>query len=423
MKILWLSHLVPYPPKGGVLQRAHHLLCELARHHEVDLLAFNQAELMRTQFSSVQEGLAQASKFLGNVCRRHRFLPIPVDQRWKGKQLLALKSLIGAPYTIRWIQSDQYRSAVREWASAGYDFVHFDTISLVPYMRDIPEGTPAALDHHNIESSMLLRRADNENSWIRKAYFRQEGLRLRGFERQYCPRFKVNITCSDLDSSDLREIAPGSHVATVPNGVDTGYFAPRAEEAGAHRLIFVGRLNWYPNAQAATFIAERLWPVLKRAWPGLQMDLVGANPPAAALALSRRDNSFKVHGFVDDVRPLISRATAYICPITDGGGTKLKVLDALAMGKPLVAHPIACEGIAVEEGKSVLFAREPDEYVGHLADLFADPARRQMMSINARRLATERYSFTSIGAELAKLYEGLKEVATPQSFRRALREN
>jgi glycosyltransferase involved in cell wall biosynthesis len=150
--------------------------------------------------------------------------------------------------------------------------------------------------------------------------------------------------------------------------------------------------------------AGRLWPLLTREWPTLTMDIVGANAPAAAVELSRRDPRFKVHGFVDDVRPIMARATAFVCPIDDGGGTKLKVLDAMAMGKVMVANPIACEGIEVTEGTNVLFARTPEEYIEQLRGILFDGERRRQMGNAARKMVEDRYSYTAIGRRLAELY-------------------
>jgi glycosyltransferase involved in cell wall biosynthesis len=405
MKILWLSHLIPYPPKGGVLQRAHHLLCEVAKYHQVDLLAFNQVALMKPLFASADAGVAEASKFFQGVCRRHHFVPIPADGLRLGRQRLALRSLIGSPYNIRWLESEAFCSSLTRWvADTCYDVVHFDTISLVPYRDVIAGNSVTVLDHHNIESNMLVRRASKESHWLKKAYYFQEGLRLRRFERRYCSMFDLNITCSDLDSRALQEISPQSRVEAVPNAVDTDYFRPGVEESNL-RLIFVGRLNWYPNSKAVCFIAEHLWPKLKSTWPDVEFDIVGAHPPKAVVALSKREPNFKVHGFVDDVRPLMSRATAYICPISDGGGTKLKVLDALAMGKALIAHPIACEGIEVTPDENVLFAETPEDYVRQLLVILADKYRRGRLGAAGRLLVESHYSKIAVGRRLTELLE------------------
>jgi glycosyltransferase involved in cell wall biosynthesis len=407
MKVLWLSHLIPYPPKGGVLQRSHHLVCEVARYHEVDLLAFNQTALLKPLFETVAAGVAEAAAFFDGVVRRHHFVPLPGDTLRYGRQRLALRSLVGQPYNIRWLESAQFRRVLSQWvADTRYDLVHFDTLSLIPYRDVIARTSATVLDHHNIESSMLVRRSRNESSWPKKLYFLQEGLRLRGFERKYCPAFDLNVTCSDLDSSELLRLAPGSRVETVPNAVDTSYFTPgEAQEGEGPSLIFVGRLNWYPNAQAANFIAEELWPRLQATWPQLRFDLVGANPPQAPKSLAGRDPRFKVHGFVDDVRPMMTGATVYVCPITDGGGTKLKVLDAMAMGKALVAHPVACEGIAVVPEENVLFAQTPEDFVRQIGRLLGDRGLRQRLGAGARRMVETHYSKLAIGRQLAGLFD------------------
>jgi len=406
MKILWLSHLIPYPPRGGVLQRAHHLVNELAKHHDLDLLAFNQEALLRPIFPTVKDGVEEAARFLQERCRRWHFVRIPVDGRRLGKVGLAVRSLLGAPYNLRWLKSREFAACVRRWTGdTKYDLVHFDTVGLVQYEKNLAAACATALDHHNIESTTLIRRASNDTNSARKLYWLQEGVRLRRIERAYCPRFSMNITCSESDSHALRDIAPGSRVETIPNPVDTDYFRPCVEDSQL-RLIFVGRLNWYPNAQAVTFIVEQLWPAVSSIWPSIEFDLVGANAPRNAIALGKKDHRFRVHGYVEDVRPLLARATAYVCPITDGGGTKLKVLDAMAMGKAIVADPIACEGLAVVDGETVLLARSVAQYVEQLRTVFGQGDRRCSLGEGARRLAEERYGKVQIGKRLAKLYEG-----------------
>ncbi|MDX2505576.1 MAG: glycosyltransferase [Gammaproteobacteria bacterium] len=406
MRILWLSHLVPYPPKGGVLQRAHYMLREVARYHEVDLVAFNQKSLMAPFFPSLEVGLDEAEKVLGEFCRDTYFLDIPADKTKSGKYLMALKSIFSSdPYTINWLKSKEYAQLVdRLLAENEYDLVHFDTISLLPYFDSIG-SIPAVLDHHNIESHMLLRRVENETNALKKWYYGQEGKRLEKFEKEYCPQFALNITCSEVDANRLQEIAVGCRAVEVPNGVDIDFFKADGSEHRPNSLIFVGRLNWYPNTAAVRFIAHQLWPALKAAIPDINIDIIGANPPEDLVALSGEDLDFRVHGFVDDIHSFMNTAAVYLCPITDGGGTKLKILDALSMKKAIVAHPIACEGIRVSNGKNVMFAESVDDYVAAIKQLFKDGERRKAMGKEARALIEAEYSYTKIGKQLSELYQ------------------
>ncbi len=407
MKVLWFSHLVPYPAAGlGVLQRSYHLVRELSRAHEVYLLAFVQRKIIADLLGDVEEGLKGAREHLGEYCARVQFLPIPSDSSRLRRAWLAARSLTGAhPYTIRWLQSDAARSVAADWnASIDFEVVHFDTLSLAPY-RTIFRRAAKSLDHHNIESDMMLRRARIEEHPLKRLYFWQEGLRLRRYESRVCPQFDLNITCSSLDTQRLERVAPGVAVAEVPNGVDTEYFRPNGDSAHSRSLVFAGNMSWYPNAAAMLFFADRVWPVLKAKLPGVTMDVIGGNPPPRLSALAARDEDFHVHGFVSDVRPYIGRAAAYVCPIMDGGGTKLKILDALAMGKAIVAHPIACEGIEVQDGRDVIFAREPGEFATSIARLLESPELRRQLSLNARALAESSYSYSFIGRRLVSAIE------------------
>lgn len=406
MKILWLSHLVPYPPKGGVLQRSYNMLMETCIRHQVDLLAFNQKGLMSPIFESVEHGLAEAEGVLQNKCDNIKILPTPIDRVSYGKQITALKSLFTQPYNVIWLRCPEYRDIMGRWLEeSNYDLALFDTISLAPYLDLIPSGTKTILDHHNIESHMLFRRADNEGNLFKKYYFRHEASRLEKYEKEICPKFDLNITCSTIDTERLKLLSPTLRVETVPNGVDTDYFdrTTTHKSQSEARLIFVGTLNWYPNISAVLFIANKLWPKLRSRFPNLEFDIVGANPPKVIQELASRDDSFHVHGFVPDVRPYMESATIYVCPIDDGGGTKLKILDAMAMGMPIVAYPIACEGIDVINNENILLAENESGFIEQITKLLESSSLRSIIGVNARKLMVEKYCYNKIGEEFSHL--------------------
>lgn len=410
MKILWLSHIVPYPPKGGVLQRSYHLLRELAQRNEVHLVSFIQREPLMRMFGDVERGLDECRERLSSLCPIVRFIPIPSEERPWGKKSLLLRSVLTRdPYSINWLKSAAMRAEIEMLTKTiSYDAVHFDTISLAVH-RDLVPHTACVLNHHNIESHMMLRRASNERNWLARAYLYYEGRRLQRYERDMCRRFDMHTTCSELDSERL--VAVDSAIATtvIPNGVDIDYFKPGNASRQPNTLVFAGRYSAYPNRRALMFLANEIWPVLRQECPDVRIDIVGADPPASVVELARQDPRFRVHGFVDDVRAYLDTAAVYICPIKDGGGTKLKVLDALAMGIPLVADPIACEGIEVVEGQTVLYASSPTEYAARIKQLLADGELRQRMSRSARRLVEQQYSYRSIGLQLHEMYASLAD--------------
>lgn len=406
MRLLWASHIIPYPPKSGVHLRSYHLLRGLAASHDVDLLAFIQEPWLDVFYPSRREGLEECARELGKLCRSVRFLPIDSLKRSGGKLRTAVEGLMcPTSYTIRWLQSTQAHAAFADIAqSASYSLVHFDTIGLAPFRAHFPE-TPATLGHHNIESHMLARRAENEHNFAKRMYFLQEGARVRRFESRVAGNFDLHITCSELDCARLRAVAPSAHAVAVPNGVDAEYFQPAHSDSTVPSLIFVGSLNWYPNVDAVLFLLREVWPIAKMRHPELRFDIVGSAPPRSVLNLATGHKDVRVHGFVDDVRPLMDAATLYVCPIRDGGGTKLKLLDAFAMEKCVIAHPVACEGIEVSPGVNVQLAESAENFADAIDRLICKPAVRIEMGRAARSFVVEHYAFSHIGRQLCTLFE------------------
>jgi polysaccharide biosynthesis protein PslH len=415
MRILWLSHLIPYPPKAGVLLRAYYLLKAVAEQHEVDLFAFIQEPWLTTLFDSREQGLTESRRSLEAICRRVEFAPIELLQRPLGKERVALTSSFGRlPYMVSWLESPAARRTLGAMArDTQYDLVHLDTICVAPYRTEFPQSL-AALNHHNIESHMLLRRAENETSALKRWYFAQEGRRLERFEQQVANEVALNVTCSDLDSDRLRSFAHEAKTATVPNGVDIDYFQPLGTATRQDSLIFVGTMNWYPNVDAVMYLLREIFPLVRKSRPQATLDIVGANAPEQVRALAARTAGVTLHGFVPEMRPLLDSAAVYVCPIRDGGGTKLKVLDAFAMAKCLVAHPIACEGIRCDDGREVVFATSPIDFRDRIVELFDDEPKRRRIGAAARERVSADYSFAAIGADLATKYSALCEQARAQ---------
>lgn len=406
LKVLWLSHLVPYPPKSGVLMRSYHLLRELARYHEIDLFAFNQSRQLRSHFGTQHEGLSVARAHFGEFVRRFHVEPIPSESgRW-GQQWLALSSLVRTdPYTINWLKSRTARHSLAAWLSdTSYDLVHFDTISLAPYFSSLIR-CPTALDHHNIESHMMLRRASLEKSRLKRIYFQQEGIRLLRYERRHLKRFSGHIVCSEDDRLRLLEVDPNIDVKVVPNGVVMPSDPPQRRPAmQPPRLLFIGGLDWYPNADAVHFLLDSIWPLIKARIPDVQIDIIGKNPSARMREHASLDPSVRVHGFVDDISKYYAEATVYVCPIRDGGGTKLKVIDALAHRVPLVAWPAACEGLSLRDDADALIADTAEAFAQSTVRIVQSPQLGERLGNAGYESVRNRFDFSRIGQTLAHYY-------------------
>ena len=403
MNILWLSHLVPYPPKGGVKQRSFNLMKEISQYHKLFIICFSQKS-QQPKAENRREALAGLSS-VGRIVGHFTF---DSDQSQLNRMILATKSLFTRdPYTVNWLKKQGVGSLIRGTIDEqSIDLIHFDTISWSAYLKNT-NGCIRVLNHHNIESHMMLRRAGNENNYLKKLYYYQEGWKLKTYEEHVCNQFDLNITCSSKDTGRLLERLPDLRVDTIPNGVDLNYFHPLGLEQKANSMVFAGGLSWYPNIAAMEFFARQVWPDLIKYVPDASMTVIGRNPPQWIIDFANNTSNFKVTGFVDDVRPYIDHAAVYVCPITDGGGTKLKILDALAMGKAIIAHPIACEGIDVVEGENVIFAETPADYIVAIRMLFNDLMLRNNLGINGRKLVEEKYDYVNIGRKLNRLYSTL----------------
>ena len=372
MKVLWLSQNLPYPPKTGVLQRNYNLIREASTFAEVHLVAIVKQNILPTFDEQV------AARELKKLCASITSVHLPIEQSKPLFLWVVFKSLFTKlPFTANWARSSELRRAIETAASKGpYDMVFFDTISLAPY-RDLVNGSPTALNHHNIESHLLERRVDYESSALRRFYLGLEGRKLR-------------------------EICPSASTAVLANGVDVDYFrrqSPLSAVEPGH-LIMVSGMNWFPNRDAVLHMAESVWPELSKRLPDARLTIVGASPPQQILDLAARDRRVTATGFVDDVRPYMERAQVYLCPMRDGGGTRLKILDALAMGVPIVATQMALEGIDVVPETDVLVANEPAEFVRQIERLVGDQALWTKLHSNGRSFVERHFAWPVIRREM-----------------------
>ena len=401
MKILWFSHILPYPPKGGVMQRSYNLIKEAAKENEVYLFAFNQKAWLPTK-----EDIIKAKKEFERFCKKVEIFELPSDKSKATWYSLVLKSFFSKDaYTINWTKSKKMRKKIKEFLATNHiDLIHCDTIGLAEYVRDIKE-IPKGLNHHNIESHMMLRRAKREKNLFKKIYFLQEAIKLKKYEKQVCPKFDMNLVVSELDKERLLNIAPNSKVEVIPNGVDINYFKPNNNKIKKDNLVFAGRMNAYPNEDAVIWFLKQIWPLLKKEVPNATSTIAGRNPTFRIKKLAQNDSSILITGYVDDIRPFIAQAEVYVCPIRDGGGTKLKLLDAMAMGKAIVTTTIGAEGLGVIHERHVLIANDPKIFASQVLLVFNNPDLRKYLSQNARQLVKKEYSWEIIGKKLNSLYQ------------------
>lgn len=400
MKILFLSQIVPYPPHGGVLQRGYNILREICKYNEVHLLAYNHPDILGSE-----EAVDSSRRELGKHCASIEYFPLwPKRSVMHKLAAFGLAMLYPKPFSVLAHKSAAYQRAIRRAITEfGIDLVHIDTIGLAPY-RELAADLPCVLTHHNIESLLMERRAEVETGLLHKYYVGLQARRLRAYEAAESPRFDMNIVMSSVDEGELRRIAPGVATAIVPNGVDTGYFSSSVD-GHEKAAIYTGGMNMYANKDAVLYFLREIWPAVLREHPDARFYVIGQDPPVELHEYSRRETSVIVTGYVDDVRPYVRKAAVYVVPLRVGGGTRLKVLDALAQGKAIVSTSLGCEGISVVDGLNIHIEDTPERFAARVSSLFADAESRRMLGTAARNLAKSKYDWNAIGIGLQKVYE------------------
>lgn len=387
------------------MQRSFNLIREASRENEVYLCTFNQ----KAWLSDERQMLAAKEK-LEDYCKVVKVLPIPTDASKYLWHALVFRSFFSPrSYNVNWITSKEMQrmvdSAIRKYQP---DIIHCDTIGLDQYVA-AEYKTKMVLNHHNIESHMMLRRAEKERNPLKKVYFLIEGAKLRSYEKKICPLVGMNVVVSDLDKGRLLQLTPQAMVKVVRNGVDVSYFKPLKIKISPHSLIFAGSMDWYPNQDAMVYFLNHIWARIKVADQYSTLTIAGRKPSQKLKKMTSPDPSIKLTGFIEDIRPLIDQAEVYVCPIRDGGGTKLKLLDAMGMEKAIVTTSLGAEGLKVKNGEHVLIADDSETFVQKICMLFDNEELRHSLAKNGRRFVEKYYAWEVIGRELLETYQVVKQ--------------
>ena len=394
MRILWLNANVLLPlDKGGKL-RTWHLLRHLMPRHEITYLAF-------------ADPADEASNHAGMVDVCSRLITIP--RRDSPKQSLRFYARVAArlldplPYAIGKYRSRAYRRALAALlATENFDLIVCDF--LVPAVN-LPTRLPcpAVLFTHNVEAEIWRRHAETSTDWLRRRLCAVQWARMRRFEGRTLARFAHVLTVSDVDRQALQRLYPrqlSAPVSVVSTGVDTGYFAsaPRDTVRPRH-LVFTGSMDWLPNEDGILFFYREILPHIRRAEPNVTVSIVGRSPTDAIRRLAH-DPAIEITGRVDDVRPYLASAAVYIVPLRIGGGTRLKIFEAMAMAKAVVSTTIGAEGLPVISGHHLLLADAPRSFAQAVVGLLHDEEARRSLEDAARDLVVTRYDWTVSAGEL-----------------------
>jgi glycosyltransferase involved in cell wall biosynthesis len=396
--LLFLCQTLPYPPDGGVWIRTYHVMRLLAQVFDISALCFERSGSAGQ--STDTEASLDALRAFGDV----EVFALP--QRHSRSRFIrdhARSVFRQEVYTRFLYDSTPFRRRLMERLGATrFDLVHADSLDLAQYLPAC-KTLPISVVHHDVESDLLQRRSDVQAHGWKRAYFRHQSRLMRSVEVRWCPAVTVNIVCSDRDGARLQEIAPGSRVLVVPNGVDVNEFQPDAR-TDVSGIAFVGGAQPAPNLDALEYFCGSVLPHLRQ--PGVAHEPVRWIGRASLEQQQHYRYRFGVDltGYVDDPRPLMQAAAVHIVPIRVGGGTRLKILNAWAMGKPVVSTSIGCEGLAAVDGENILIRDEPHAFAAAIAEVLGSPALAARLGRGGRETVIRRYDWTAVGAGMVEHY-------------------
>lgn len=400
MNILFLSQIVPYPPHGGVLQRGYNLIREIHKYNSVHLLAFVHPDVLKKE-----EEIEAARVELLKYCTRVYFFDLWVKKSNLSKYSGLLMGLFSpVPFSVLAHRSNKFSQKVIQLTEEkAFDLIHYDTISLCQFQPS-RGNISRVLTHHNIESKLMERRANFEKNHLIRYYLSLQARRIRKYEAQESGRYDVNIVMSQTDGEELKQINPKAALAVVPNGVDTNYFLPEKEN-NIPALIYTGGMNMFANRDAVLYFLKEIWPAIKAQEPTVKFYAIGQDPPSELIKIGMNDRQVVIPGYVEDIRPFVVGASVYVVPLRVGGGTRLKVLDALAMGKAIVSTSIGCEGLEVTNGQDIMIADNPVDFAEKTISLLRNKEKRTALGKAARALAELKYGWEAIGQVLQEVYQ------------------
>jgi sugar transferase (PEP-CTERM/EpsH1 system associated) len=397
MRILWVKIGGLWPANSGGRLRSYHTLAELARQHEVTVVTTRREDEDPAVLERQLPQCAQVLQF-----------PYKAPKHGTGGFVRALAA--------SWFTSlpvDLYKNRVPEMLRTVTEMVRkgkFDlcVADFLTGMPNVPlellraQGVPVVLFTHNVEYMIWQRLCQNETNPIKRLLLAIEWRKMRRYEHRAIELANVALTVSETDRDLFKQALPGASIHPIPTGVDVNYFVPAPEAEQGEELVFSGSMDWFPNEDAMLWFMDTMLPQIRKELPGIKVTIVGRNP-SAKLQRMALDQEVLVTGTVDDVRPSVHRASVYLVPLRIGGGTRLKIYEALAMGKAIVSTTVGAEGLPLEDGKHLVLADTPEAFARQVVALVKDPARRARLGHAGRELVQTRYSWGRVAAEFEAL--------------------
>ncbi|QDW36625.1 glycosyltransferase [Bradyrhizobium sp. KBS0727] len=400
LNILYVSQMPASPPRFGAQARLHGLMTQLAQRHDITAVM-----LVDDEFDIEECRLAMQA-----YCREVVLIKNPYGRDGLAKRLLQLRSLASTRSfeRLRVVVPEMQQALDKVLRAKRFDIVNLEFTFLGHCdLRQAPSGAkiPAlVVDSHNIDYDLARQYTRTGGSLLRRLYAEANWRKLRREELGTYRRADGVYLCSVADQQRLLDDIPGARTMVIPNAADVDFYKPRPTDPqpDGRTIVFFGLMSYMPNIDGATHFIQDIWPRIAEANPDARCKIIGGSPSPQLLALAGPRIAFT--GFVPDLRPLIAAAAAVIVPLRLGGGTRLKIVEAMAMGKAMVSTTLGAEGIDAVPGRDILIEDQPDAFAAAVIRLLAEPELAARIGNSARQLSEARYAWSAAAKALEGFY-------------------
>jgi polysaccharide biosynthesis protein PslH len=398
LRILWINCRLLHPVNGGDRLRTYHMLKQLKRRHHITYLSPRTAEDEPQVLEAAQE-----------YC--HEVIAVPHRFTKRGTTRFAWEVFSNTMWGSRPLIARKYRSAetarlIRDLLSLQrFDLIICDYLAPVINLLELPIGLPAPLVifQHNVESLIWRRHYECARNPLKRLVFLREWRLTERLEADAAALADGQIAVSQEEFRYFKDQrGMNNTLGAVPTGVDCSYHQPSLSPV-AGTIAFLGAMDWHANLDAVEFFVREVYPAIRRRVPEAKFLVIGRNPPPRIRALAAADPSIEVTGTVPDVRPYLQRASVMVLPLRVGGGTRIKVFEAMASGVPIVSTLVGAEGLPLVDGEEILLADEPADFAERTCRLLENKELHERIRQQARRLVLEKYSWETVAAA----FEGL----------------
>jgi glycosyltransferase involved in cell wall biosynthesis len=401
MRILMLNSEIPFPPITGAQSRTFHLLKGLSAEHDVTLVGFSWDSQSSPTICSLPVEVICVPWAPSEPYRKMYEGDPSVSQA--AYRHLAYES--AEPWFVSYYNSATMESLLAELMSRSFDLILIEHSFMARFLPFLRPDVPKVLDMHNVHTLMAWRRAQ-EKSGSEKDDAVKEFERIQFFEQTVCSACQLCLCCSDQDAEAARHFLNIEHSRVIPNGVDIAMMTAGNAQVTPGYLLFTGMMNYEPNLEAVRYFVKEILPLIRAEVPYATFHIAGTNPSPEVIALAAE--GVYIHASVPDMRPYFHQACVVVVPLLHGGGTRLKILDAAACGKPIVSTSVGAEGLNFADGRDLLLADSAPGFAQTVIGLLSNPDRQAELSRWARR-AAEAYDWSDIASEFCSVMTGIAQ--------------